>query len=227
MLASRLLAAAVLLAGPVVVQAGAGLAVGDRWYAAPVTSIKERAFRTVIAQKHDFSCGAAAVATLLSYHYEQPVLEQQIFDFMYDSGDKGKIAREGFSLLDMKRYLHSRGLRADGFRMPVERLAALGVPAIAMITDKGYNHFVVIKGVSSEEVLLGDPALGVRKISRTHFAANTNGIMLILRDHVDRGRRGFNLAGDWRVKEQGPVAAALGHGNLGTLTLLLPGGHDF
>lgn len=224
---ARMLAAVVLLAGPVVAQAGAGFAVGDRWYATPVTSIKERAFRTVTAQKYDFSCGAAAVATLLSYHYEHPVSEQQIFDFMYESGDQEKIGREGFSLLDMKRYLQSRGLRADGFRLSVERLAALGVPAIALITDKGYNHFVVIKGISSDEVLLGDPALGVRKISRSDFAANTNGIMLAVRDHADTGRRGFNLAADWRVKERAPVAAALGHSSLGTLTLLMPGGHDF
>lgn len=224
----RLLVAIALLAAPVVtVQAGAGITVGDRWYATPVKSIKERAFRTVTAQKYDFSCGAAAVATLLSYHYGQPVSEQQIFDFMYESGDREKIKQRGFSMLDMKRYMQSRGLRADGFRMTVDRLADLGVPAIALITDNGYNHFVVIKGVSADEVLLGDPAVGVRKVSHDVFVANTNGIMLILRDHADRGRRGFNLASDWRVRERAPVAAALGQGNLGTMTLLLPGRNDF
>ncbi len=42
---------------------------------------------------------------------------------MFERGDQAKIRKEGFSMLDMKRYLESLGLRADGFELPVDRLA--------------------------------------------------------------------------------------------------------
>ena len=41
----------------------------------PVTSIREGRFQTVIRQEFDFSCGSAALASLLTYHYERPTTE--------------------------------------------------------------------------------------------------------------------------------------------------------
>jgi hypothetical protein len=41
-------------------------------YRMGVTSIKEARFRRVIKQQYDFSCGSAALATLLSYRYDPP-----------------------------------------------------------------------------------------------------------------------------------------------------------
>ncbi len=40
-----------------------------------LTSLKEARFRNTIRQKYDFSCGSAAVATLLTYQYGYPVNE--------------------------------------------------------------------------------------------------------------------------------------------------------
>ncbi len=51
-----------------------------------VTSLKEARFRTTMRQQYDFSCGSAAVATLLTYHYGHPITEQQIFTAMFDLG---------------------------------------------------------------------------------------------------------------------------------------------
>lgn len=45
-----------------------------------VTSIKEARFKDVIKQQFDFSCGSAALATLLTYHYDFAVTEMEIFD---------------------------------------------------------------------------------------------------------------------------------------------------
>jgi hypothetical protein len=38
-----------------------------------VKSMKERKFEQVVRQQYDFSCGSAALATLLTYHYENPI----------------------------------------------------------------------------------------------------------------------------------------------------------
>src|SRR5437899_5579433 len=39
-------------------------------------SYRDIPFRTVVRQQFDFSCGSAALATLLTYHFERPITEQ-------------------------------------------------------------------------------------------------------------------------------------------------------
>lgn len=217
----------VLLAISATAQAGSGLVFGDRLYSASVTSMKERLFRTTVAQQHDFSCGSAAVATLLTYHYDNPVREHDAFNAMYQVGDQAKIRQLGFSMLDMKRYLESLGYRAEGFRVSLDQIAKWGVPAIVLVRDKGYNHFVVVKGVRGDEVLLGDPSLGVRKLARRIFEENSNGIFLVIRDKAEIARHHFNQDTAWRIKERAPLAEGVNRGSLSALTLLLPGRNDY
>ena len=88
--------------------------------------------------------------------------EQAVFEEMYARGDQDKIRKEGFSLLDMKRYLEARGFEANGYEAPLDKLVGAGIPAIVLINDNGYNHFVVIKGMRGERVLIGDPSGGTR-----------------------------------------------------------------
>lgn len=62
-----------------------------------VVSYRDIPFRTVVRQRYDFSCGSAALATLLRYHYDREVGEEQIFRAMYAAGDQDTIRRVGFS----------------------------------------------------------------------------------------------------------------------------------
>jgi predicted double-glycine peptidase len=55
------------------------LGTGGALYSVPVTSLKEARFLRTIHQRFDFSCGSAAVATLLTYQYGYPVTEQAVF----------------------------------------------------------------------------------------------------------------------------------------------------
>jgi predicted double-glycine peptidase len=82
-------------------------------YRVPVKSMKELKFSSTTRQQYDFSCGSAALATLLTYHYGYPINETVAFKAMWEIGDQAKIRREGFSLLDMQRYLASIGFKAD------------------------------------------------------------------------------------------------------------------
>ena len=88
----------------------------------PVTSLIGRRFDTVVRQQYDFSCGSAALATLLRFHYDAPQTEQSVFLGMWQDGDQAQIRRLGFSLLDMKRYLAARGIPADGYRVTSDAL---------------------------------------------------------------------------------------------------------
>lgn len=193
----------------------------------PVTSIFEKRFRTTIKQQYDFSCGSAALATLLNYHFEHPTSEQEVFQAMFEVGDKEKIRREGFSLLDMKRYLEATGYQSDGYRMPLAELAKLGVPAIALINEKGYRHFVVIKGIGPDKVLLGDPATGARSVATAEFEAMHTGIYFLILNKKNIAQANFNQAKDWRANEAAPISLAVNRDALGTLLLLLPNRYDF
>ena len=90
-------------------------------YSLHLTSLKDARFRHTIRQKYDFSCGSAALATLLTHHYNFPVSEQDVFSEMFVRGDQAKIKKEGFSLLDIKNYLANHGFDADGYVAEVDK----------------------------------------------------------------------------------------------------------
>ncbi len=215
------------LAGP----AGAGEVLAQTagvYFRAPVVSLKEARFQSVYRQQLDFSCGSAALASLLTFHYERPTSEREALVAMWENGDQEKIRRLGFSLLDMKKYLASRGLRADGFEASIDDLGKAGVPAIVLVNMNNYKHFVVVKGVRGDEVLVGDPAFGVNIIPREKFDAMWNGILFVIRGQAEVGRRNFNLERDWAVRGKAPFGTALGRNQgLSTFAMLLPGRNEF
>jgi predicted double-glycine peptidase len=142
---------------------------------------------------------------------------------MYAEGDQEKIARVGFSLLDMKKYLATRGYDADGYQSSLDTLQRAAVPAIALVTVKGYQHFVVIKGVQQHEVLVGDPALGIKAVPRTEFQKMwTNGILFIIKNSSATGQQHFNMAGEWQTLARAPIGWALTEESLASVTLSLP-----
>jgi uncharacterized protein len=185
-----------------------------------------RAFARTWHQQYDFSCGSAALATLLTFQYDRPIDETTVFKEMYAVGDQNQIRSKGFSLLDMKRFLESRGYIADGVRSPLDTLAGLGIPAIALITDHGYRHFVVVKGADKTRVLLGDPALGKRIMTRKEFeAARVGEIFFVIRSH--RNLAHFNSPLDWGGGLQAPLYAAVDRGSLALEILTIPNGNEF
>lgn len=184
-----------------------------------VMSLKERKFRLTVRQKLDFSCGSAALSTLLTYHYGDPVDETTIFEAMWDQGDHQKIRREGFSLLDLKHFLEARGYSADGYAVPLDRLERVGIPAIVLIRDNGYHHFVVIKGIRDGQVAIGDPSLGARVYPEQEFQKMmANKIVFVINGLNQKAV--FNHPLDWRVREKAPLSLATGPDGLANATLL-------
>jgi hypothetical protein len=174
-----------------------------------VSTLRERKFERVVRQKFDFSCGSAALATLLTQHYGRPTAETDAFRKMWAVGDQARIKEVGFSLLEMQRYLKDAGLKADGFKLTLDRVAEVGVPGIALIDVKGYKHFVVIKGVDDRRVLIGDPSAGVYSRSRKDFEKQWDGVILYIRSDVQQGKASFNMAADWDLAPGGPGRRAM------------------
>jgi uncharacterized protein len=196
----------------------------------PVHTIKQlklmRAFQRTLHQQYDFSCGSAAVATLLTFQYDRPVDETTVFKAMFVAGDQAQIRAKGFSLLDMKRFLDANGYQADGVRAPLETLGKVGVPAIALISDHGYRHFVVVKGFDKSSVLIGDPALGLRILSRSDFEkARVGDLFFVIRNHREWAH--FNSRADWDTRLSAPLSIAVDRNSLALEILNIPDASRF
>jgi uncharacterized protein len=140
----------------------------------PVRSLLEIRRAGVMIQNWDLSCGAAALGTLLRYEFGDPVTEKEIARALISRGEYlehpelVKI-REGFSLLDLKRYVQTRGYKGLGYpKLDLDDLIELA-PIMVPINALGYNHFVIFRGVMGNNVLLADPAWGNRTMTIEKF----------------------------------------------------------
>lgn len=195
-------------------------------FSVPIVSMKDMRYRHTIRQMQDFSCGSAAVATLLTHHYGYPVREQEALEEMFGRGNQEKIKRDGFSLLDMKSFLEARGFAADGFEAKLEALVEAKIPAIVLINERGYGHFVVVKGLRNGRVLLGDPSTGVRAMHRADFDKIwRNRILFVIRNRTDRAR--FDLDADWALAPGAPTDMAMQSRGLDAITMPKRGSGDF
>jgi predicted double-glycine peptidase len=138
--------------------------------AKPVRSLLELRDDKLVRQHWDLTCGAAAVATLLTYQLGDPVSERQAARGMLRTSDIRLVrARLGFSLLDLKRFAASRGFAAAGYaNLTLDELVAMA-PAVAPIRVYGFGHFVVVRGQRGDRLLLGDPAFGNRTMTTEAF----------------------------------------------------------
>ena len=71
--------------------------------------------------------------------------------------------------MDLKRLVDDRGYEGVGFgRLSLDDLLTR-VPAIVPISTHGYNHFVVVRGMVGNRVLMADPAWGNRTMTADDF----------------------------------------------------------
>lgn len=143
-----------------------------------VQSIRERRYENLVEQRTDFSCGAASLATILKYAYQQPeVTEETVLAGMLEVSDPQVVLERGFSLLDLKNYVETLGYRGRGYEVAPDTLDEVSIPVIVLLDLQGYKHFVVMKKASGDRVYVGDPALGNRVMERDDFMAAWNSII--------------------------------------------------
>ncbi len=110
----------------------------------------------------DYSCGAAALATLLREFYGVNANEAGVLQRMQKS--------EAASFADLAAASDTYGFRAVGIRMPLTDLLRLKIPAIVHLVHRGEGHFSVIRGIRADGlVALADPSWGNRRLLRHQF----------------------------------------------------------
>jgi len=135
-----------------------------------VLSLQEIRSVGVVRQKWDISCGAAALATLMTYQHDDSVSEIEIAKTMLRKTDPLRVkVRQGFSLLDLKRFVDDRGYEGSGYvELTLKDLVDMA-PLIIPIEVSRYPHFVVFRGIENDRVVLADPAFGNRTMKLPAF----------------------------------------------------------
>jgi predicted double-glycine peptidase len=166
----------------------AGVLPNGALYSGPGESMHEGRYRNMVRQHTDYSCGAAALATILRYAYHLNVDETQVIQGMMGVADADLVRQRGFSMLDIKHYVESLGMRGRGYRVDEERLRTLRVPGLVLMDVRGFRHFVVLKQVRGDIVELADPMLGNRQMALAEFikAWPSHAVFVVIGNDFDR-----------------------------------------
>lgn len=144
----------------------------------------------VVMQKRDYSCGAAALATVIKHHWGDPVTETQILlevVKMLTPEELQERVRNGLSLTDLRRVAVRMGYEATIGRVEFSNLQESKVPLVVGIVVNEFDHFVVFRGTDDEYVYLADPARGNVRTPIPEFLGQwqRNLVLVVVKPEVD------------------------------------------
>lgn len=101
--------------------------------------------------------------------------------------DSGEVRASGTSMKELADVAHKLGFKAVGMKMSLQNLEKLSSPAIAHITKKGRNHFLVVEGVINDKFRLIEVDGSIQLLSPGEFSNIWNGTVLVISkpSHID------------------------------------------
>lgn len=127
----------------------------------------------VVKQTLDYSCGLAALATLLTFYFQDAVSEAELLEDLREAslqaGTDIDWKRAGVSFSLLHQLARERGYVAVGVAIESHQLAHLKVPAIAAMVHDGSAHFTVLRRYQSARAYLADPSWGNTALPRREF----------------------------------------------------------
>lgn len=155
---------------------------------AQVTSWKTLNQQHIIMQKYDYSCGAASLATLMKYYFNEEMSEQTLLNYIktvFSPQEYKRIEKDGLSFLELEKISRSRGYQSANVRLKLSALKQLSGPVIVFLKTKDYRHFAVLRGVREDRVFLADPSRGNIRLPVREFSKEWKGETFVL------GKAGF------------------------------------
>ena len=133
----------------------------------PITPYRTLRYEGVIGQTSYYTCGSAAVATLLTHYYGEPTGEGEILELSEKAmaGSDKNPAERGITALALTQALADKGIPARGMKLTLESLASYfrqgGLPVVLHVT-KPQMHYVLAVGTVGDWIILADPSWGRR-----------------------------------------------------------------
>jgi uncharacterized protein len=119
--------------------------------------------QNIVMQKRDFSCGAAALATVCKYYWgdnvDEDVFLRALDGILTDQEILDRI-KNGLAISDLRRAAVDVGYQAVIGKTTFAKLAEVKVPLIVGIKPEGHDHFVVYRGTDLDWVYVADPIRG-------------------------------------------------------------------
>lgn len=144
----------------------------------------------VVLQERDFSCGAAALSTVLQYQWGGTETETQILTALLNMLSREELIdrfQNGLTLTDLRRLAAGFGYQTVIGRLPLEKLRESKIPLIVGITTRGYNHFIVYRGMDDHYVYTADPSGGKMRVPIDVFAKEwqRNAVLVVVKPGAD------------------------------------------
>jgi len=151
---------------------------------------KELRTEGIVMQERDFSCGAAALATVFYHQWQAQVTETQILValvLMLSADEMRERIERGLSLTDLRRLSLKFGYQAVLGRLTIEKLRDSKIPLIVGITVNQFDHFVVYRGMDDQYVYLADPARGKIRVPILEFEKQwqKSAVLVIIKPQAD------------------------------------------
>ena len=147
--------------------------IGDR----PESYLAQRTDSTIL-QHQDFTCGAASLATLLTYYWGRPTTEAEALGTLkqrYTEKQIAAISQNGMSFDDLIFMAGHFGFSGEGAKVPLDQLADLSGPVIVHLDKGSLKHFVVLRKVGDDVYYVADPVVGQLTMNRYEFSEQYTG----------------------------------------------------
>ena len=129
--------------------------------------------KLIVRQNDNKDCGICCLESIIKYYDGYIPLEK----LRNDTGTNNK----GTNALALLEAAEKYGFTTKGYKS-VNLRNNIILPAIAhIVTDKGYNHFVVIYKVTKNKVLIMDPGQGFVKESIESFLKKWTNVLLVFK----------------------------------------------
>lgn len=179
-------------------------------FARCVESWQARKRKNVVMQQREYSCGAAALATLLRYYWDDPAATEARFladlPKLLGPAETTDRIQNGLTLTDLRRLAVGAGYQASMGTLQFDKLSESKVPLILGITVQGYRHFVVYRGTDGYHVYVADPMRGNIRIPAWEFQTQwqQNAVLAVVKPGA-------------QIKDPSPLAPTFGELILGEL----------
>ena len=126
-----------------------------------------------VKQHSEEDCGAACIATI-AYQYGKRLAMPKIRELV-------GTGTGGTTLLGLRRGADALGFHARAVKAKSDITSSLDAVPLPAICHWRGNHWVVLHGQQGKQLIIADPAIGIRKMSHEEFHRGwSNGVMLLL-----------------------------------------------